>query len=76
MLTTSWPSEEASYVNVARITIKVPQSPDNNEAVEHCEMLAFSPWHSLADHQPLGGINRLRRKVYSDEAEHRGASGS
>jgi hypothetical protein len=69
--TTTW----NRYVDVARITIKVPQSPDAPEAIEHCEKLAFTPWHSLADHQPLGGINRLRRKVYSNSAEHRGAGG-
>ena len=69
------PDEIASYVNVARITIKVPQMPHTPEALEHCEKLAFTPWHSLADHQPLGGINRLRRKVYSNSAEHRGADG-
>ncbi len=73
--TTTWPDEETSYVNVARITIKVPQSPDTPEALEQCEKLAFTPWHSLADHEPLGGINRLRRKVYANSAEHRGAEG-
>ncbi len=73
--TTTWPDEVAGYVNVARITIKVPQSPHTPEALEHCEKLAFSPWHSLAVHRPLGGINRLRRKVYSESARHRGASG-
>lgn len=72
--TTTWPPDEiASYVSVARITIKVPQMPHTPKALKHCEKLAFSPWHSLADHQPLGGINRLRRKVYSDSAGHRGA---
>lgn len=70
-----WSDDGTGYVNVARITIKVPQKPDTDEAIEHCEKLAFSPWHSLTDHQPLGGINRLRRKVYSDSAGHRGAGG-
>ena len=73
--TTIWDDEINSYVNVARITVKTPQSPDNPEEREHCEKLAFSPWHSLADHQPLGSINRLRREVYSESAIHRGASG-
>ncbi len=73
--TTTWPDEEASYVNVAQITIKAPQMPHTDDERKHCENLAFSPWHALADHQPLGGINRLRRKVYSDSAENRGAEG-
>lgn len=73
--TTTWPDELANYVDVARIIIKVPQSPHTPEALEHCEQLAFSPWHALAVHQPLGGINRLRRKVYAESAKHREASG-
>ena len=73
--TTTWPDEETEYVGVARITIKVPQEPHSDDELEHCENLAFSPWHALAAHQPLGGINRLRRKVYSDSARHRKADG-
>ncbi len=74
--TTTWPDDGTGYVNVARITVKVPQSPDTTEALEHCEKLAFTPWHSLAAHQPLGSINRLRRKVYYNSAEHRSAGGN
>ncbi len=70
-----WSDDGTGYVNVARITIKVPQTPQKPKAIENCEKLAFSPWHSLTNHQPLGGINRLRRKVYSDSAGHRGAGG-
>jgi len=73
--TTTWPDEAAKYVPVARVTIKVPQSPFTPEAIAHCEQLAFSPWHALTAHQPLGGINRLRRKVYSESARHRSACG-
>jgi hypothetical protein len=28
------------------------------------EGLSFTPWHSLPEHRPLGGINRARRAVY------------
>ncbi len=70
--TTTWPDEENSYVKVAQITIKVPQTPHCDDELAHCEKLAFNPWHSLAAHQPLGGINRLRRKVYFESADHRG----
>ena len=30
---------------------------------ELCEALSFTPWHSLPEHEPVGGINRLRRAV-------------
>ena len=69
--TTLWPEELTSYENVARITIPVPQAPDAPEAVEHCKELAFTPFHSLAAHRPIGGINRLRREVYESSATHR-----
>ena len=26
--------------------------------------LSFTPWHTLAEHRPLGGINRIRRSAY------------
>ena len=30
---------------------------------ERGENLSFTPWHTLPAHQPLGGINRVRRAV-------------
>ena len=29
------------------------------------EQASFSPWHSLGEHRPLGGVSRARRKVYA-----------
>ncbi len=69
-----WPNEMAGYVNVARIDIKLPQE-QKLQFEESCENLSFTPWHSLKDHRPLGGINRLRKKVYEKSAGHRGADG-
>lgn len=71
--TKAWP--EDGYVDVARIRIPAPQSPDSAEALAECEALAFTPWHALAAHKPIGGINRMRQKVYADSARHRGAGG-
>ena len=73
--TTTWPDEEASYARVAQITIPAPQEPEAPDVVAECEALAFSPWHALAAHRPLGGINRLRQQVYIESANHRGAAG-
>jgi hypothetical protein len=30
------------------------------------EHLSFSPWHGLIQHEPVGGINRVRRRVYEE----------
>lgn len=58
-----WPETTAPPQNVATIEID-PQNFDNPFQVTECEHMAFTPWHGLTTHQPLGGINRLRRGVY------------
>jgi hypothetical protein len=69
----TWKDELVGYKDVARITIPAPQEPDTQESIDHCEKLAFTPWHSLQAHRPIGGINRLRQEVYYSSAKHRGA---
>jgi hypothetical protein len=48
-------------------------SPDGRALAEECEAMAFSPWNALAEHRPMGGINRLRRAVYLASQARRGA---
>ena len=58
--TVEWATE---WIKVA--TIRIPaQSIDESISCEECENLSFTPWHSLPEHRPLGGINRVRRLVY------------
>ncbi|MCZ6841492.1 MAG: catalase family protein [SAR324 cluster bacterium] len=72
--TSIWDDKQFPFVNMAKITIRAPQRDINTpKALERCENLVFNPWHSLAAHQPLGGVNRLRKPVYLSSAEHRGA---
>jgi hypothetical protein len=57
-------SEDKSPFRVAA-TIEIPaQIFDSPEQQKFCEDLSLSPWHALAEHRPLGGINRVRRIVY------------
>jgi len=35
--------------------------------------MKLNPWNALAEHQPLGSINRLRKTVYEASAEKRQA---
>jgi catalase len=51
-------------IAVATITIR-PQAFDTPERMKEGEDLSFDPWHALAEHRPLGGINRARRAVYA-----------
>lgn len=58
-----WPANQFPFVTVATLTIPL-QEFDSPEQRAACEKLFFTPWHSLAEHRPLGGINRMRRAVY------------
>jgi hypothetical protein len=69
---TLWDEAQYPFVTVARIAIP-PQEVATPERQEFCETLVFTPWHGLAAHRPIGGINRLRRKVYEESAKKRGA---
>lgn len=61
--TIDWDERRSPFQKVATLTI--PRQTFNSRAQqEFCENLSFSPWHCLPDHQPLGGINRVRRQVY------------
>ena len=67
-----WNETDFPFIKVAKITIPAPQAEvDSEENKAHCEKLAFTPWHSLVEHQPIGSINRLRKSVYQASAEHR-----
>ena len=71
--TKHWDETTYAFVKVASITISAPQLDiDSEEKKAECENLVFTPWHSLQAHQPLGSINRLRRKVYDASSDHRG----
>ncbi len=61
--TVEWPESESPYRTVALLLIP-RQEIDTEQQKELCRQLAFNVWHSITDHRPLGGINRLRREVY------------
>jgi hypothetical protein len=60
---TEWPEDKYPFVKVATLTIP-PQRFNSPESQSACENLTFSPWQGLAEHRPLGGINRMRKAVY------------
>ena len=66
-----WDEATHPFAAVATITIVAPQDINDPEREAWSERLVFTPWHSLAAHQPIGGINRLRRAVYEASAEQR-----
>ncbi|KAF9109667.1 hypothetical protein BGX27_007359 [Mortierella sp. AM989] len=60
---TEWSQEESPFQELATITIP-KQDVDSEEFSKLVERLSFNPWHSLAEHKPLGSINRTRKIVY------------
>lgn len=68
-----WPEDTTPFVTVARL-VAAPQtgwSEPRRRAVD--DGMAFSPWHGLAAHRPLGAIMRLRKRVYEMSADFRAA---
>lgn len=68
--TVEWKETESPWHTVARIRIP-QQSVGEPDTVRKCEETAFNPWNSLADHRPLGSLNRSRREIYRAMAEFR-----
>ena len=68
--TVLWDEAASPYIKVATIRIPV-QSFESDEQMALGENLSYTPWHSLPDHRPLGGINRARREVYEAIAARR-----
>lgn len=67
-----WDEKCSPFVKVATIAIprQVFDSPAQMDAAEH---LSFTPWRCLAEHEPLGGIQRVRRAVYRELSRFRHA---
>ena len=58
--TRRWSEDDSRFRKVA--TIRIPRQELQSQIF--AENLSFTPWHSLPEHRPLGGINRVRRAVY------------
>lgn len=67
----AWPEDQSPYIAVARIetTPQVAWSEARAAAVD--DGMSFSPWHTLAAHQPIGSIMRVRKTVYEQTAKYR-----
>lgn len=68
--TIAWSEKDSPFVPVAKITIP-SQSFTAPEQLKFCEDLSYTPWHAIPDHQPLGGINRVRKAVYETSSRTR-----
>jgi len=58
-----WEPARAPWRKVATLRI-TSQTFDSPAQLQFAEDLSYSPWHSVPEHQPLGGVNRCRRVIY------------
>jgi catalase len=59
-----WSEAASPFRKVA--TIVIPRQGFDSEAQRTFgENLSYTPWHSLPEHRPLGGVNRARKMVYA-----------
>jgi hypothetical protein len=64
--------DETVYPFVTVATITIPKQNFETEArKKQCEALFFTPWHGISEHQPIGGINRLKLGVYHASSDFR-----
>lgn len=66
----AWSEKEFPLVKVAHIVID-PAKQKYDKFVDACKSLRFTPWHALAAHEPLGGINRMRKPIYCESGKFR-----
>ncbi|MES2299244.1 MAG: catalase family protein [Pseudomonadota bacterium] len=60
----AWSEQASPFRKVASIRI-MSQQFDSPAQRQFGENMSFTPWHSLPQHRPLGGINRARKVVYA-----------
>ncbi len=58
-----WSQKLSPFIKVATIVIP-PQEFETAQKMEFGDNLSFTPWRSLPEHRPLGGINRCRKAAY------------
>lgn len=68
-----WPESLSPYVPVASLVMPAQQSWLQGRSQVEEDELAFDPWHSIAAHRPLGGLNRARKVVLAASRQFRGA---
>jgi hypothetical protein len=58
-----WPARLSLPVRAA--ILRIPQQRfDSAAQLDFARNLSFNPWHCIADHQPLGSLNRARQWIY------------
>jgi hypothetical protein len=58
-----WPERLSPRISAA--TLRIPrQQFDSPAQMEFAKRLSYNPWHSIAEHRPLGNQSRARKRMY------------
>ena len=70
----AWKTEDTLFVKLAELTI--PACDLDSVEARRTEVrlagLSFNPWHAIAEHRPIGNVQRGRRVIYEGSARLRG----
>jgi len=58
-----WPERLSPRVSVATLRL-FRQKFDSPAQMEFAKKLSYNPWHTIAEHRPLGNQSRARRRMY------------
>jgi len=67
----AWPEDLSPFVTVARLQVQAQPSWDDDKVKRIDDGMAFSPWHGLQAHRPLGGVMRVRKPSYEMSSQFR-----
>lgn len=67
-----WDEDTSPWRTVATLSVAPQPAWTHGDSEKTEDALAFSPWHGLAAHQPLGGVNRARKDAYQFSSDYRG----
>lgn len=62
-----WNPQISPSIKVGRMIVKKQSGFRQKERMQACEDMSFNPWRSPIENRPLGGVNRIRLKVYLDQ---------
>jgi hypothetical protein len=66
---TIWDEASSPFQRLA--IIRIPRQDIAMTGIEIAENLAFTPWHALPEHRPIGHVNRARKVIYEMVSEFR-----
>ena len=66
-----WPEDRSPYLTVAQVSVPPQDGWSEARHAEIDDRMAFSPWHGVEAHRPLGSIMRVRKTAYESSSQFR-----